>query len=147
MSDKAIVKELQKFQADATVYYQKLRHYHWHVEGKMFFALHSKFEELYNHWAEMVDEIAERALIIGGKAIPTLKEILTVAELKEDSEFPKSDEMVKRLTQDLEYLVKEARRLKDLAEEHGDAGTVNLMDEICDVEYKNLWMLHAFLKN
>ncbi|RQV95087.1 DNA starvation/stationary phase protection protein [bacterium] len=146
MSDQTIVQELQKFQADATVYYQKLRHYHWHVTGKQFFALHAKFEGYYDHWAELVDEIAERILTIGGKALPTLKEILAKAELKEDPEFPKAEEMVLRITKDLEHIVKEARRIKAIAEEHGDAGTVNMMDELCDVEYKNLWMLHSFLK-
>lgn len=147
MSDQAIVQELQKFQADATVYYQKLRHYHWHVTGKQFFALHAKFENYYDHWAALVDEIAERILTIGGKALPTLKEILAKAQLKEDPEFPVAEEMVLRITKDLEHIVKEARRIKVLAEEHGDAGTVNMMDELCDVEYKNLWMLHSFLKD
>jgi len=147
MSDKAIVEALQKFQADATVYYQKLRHYHWHVQGKGFFVLHQRFEEMYSHWADLIDDIAERILTIGGHALPTLKEVLGHAELKEDARFPKADEMVVNITKDLEYIVKQARKVKALAEEHDDAGTVDMMDELCDVEYKNLWMLHAFLKD
>ncbi|MFP3855078.1 MAG: ferritin-like domain-containing protein, partial [Anaerolineales bacterium] len=33
--------------ADFTVFYQKLRHYHWNIKGEEFFMLHEKFKEIY----------------------------------------------------------------------------------------------------
>jgi starvation-inducible DNA-binding protein len=39
-----------------TVFYQKLRHYHWNVQGQDFFELHLKFEEVYNKWVVFIDE-------------------------------------------------------------------------------------------
>lgn len=146
MSDKTIIEGLQQLQADATVFYQKLRHYHWHVSGPQFFQLHGKFEELYNHWAEIIDELAERALTVGGQALPTLKEILSRATLKEDSEFPSAKDMMTRIEKDLEAILHEAGKVRELAEKHGDTGTVNMLDDLRDAEYKTLWMLRAFLK-
>ena len=51
MSNKAVVESLNVVLADAIVFYQKLHQYHWVVEGKQFFALHAKFEELYEQYA------------------------------------------------------------------------------------------------
>jgi starvation-inducible DNA-binding protein len=145
MSDQTIVEALQVLQADATVHYQKLRHYHWHVKGEQFFVLHAKFEELYDHWAEFIDDVAERILTIGGTALPTLKDVLKHATLKEDTKFPTAKAMVEAITKDLESMLKSARKIKVLAEKHDDAGTVNMMDNFLDEGYKTLWMLHAFM--
>ena len=56
----AVIDQLNGLLADSTVFYQKLRNYHWFVTGPHFFALHEKFEELYDDWAGKIDEIAER---------------------------------------------------------------------------------------
>jgi starvation-inducible DNA-binding protein len=146
MADKTIIEGLQGLQADATVFYQKLRHFHWHVEGPHFFELHIKFESLYNHWAEVVDELAERAVTLGGKALPTLKEILGRTRLKEVSEVPPAQEMVSHLASDLETIVNAARQLKSAAEKSGDEDTANMLDELTLEESKTLWMLRAFRK-
>ncbi|NCA96370.1 MAG: DNA starvation/stationary phase protection protein, partial [Methanomicrobia archaeon] len=34
--------------ANFSVLFTKLHHFHWFVEGPQFFALHAKFEELYD---------------------------------------------------------------------------------------------------
>ena len=38
--------ELNVLLANYHIYYQKLRNYHWNVEGENFFDLHDKFEEI-----------------------------------------------------------------------------------------------------
>ena len=80
--------------ADATIFYQKLRHYHWNVEGRAFFELHAKFETLYTRWATAIDEIAERILMIGGVPLHTLTSMLKEARLVEDEGIPSAAEMV-----------------------------------------------------
>lgn len=146
MADKAIVEGLQNLQADATVFYQKLRHYHWHVHGPQFFELHAKLEALYTRWAEVIDEIAERAVIIGGSALPTLKDVLNRTALKEESDVPSANEMVARVAADLETIVRNVRQLKAAAEKAGDGDTANMLDELTLAESKTLWMLRAFQK-
>ena len=41
---KEIIQNLNLLVADMTVFYQKLRLYHWNVKGPQFFQLHEKFE-------------------------------------------------------------------------------------------------------
>ena len=69
MPSQTVVNALNAVLADAIVFYQKLHQYHWVVRGRQFFALHGKFEELYDKWAELTDDTAERVLTVGGKPV------------------------------------------------------------------------------
>ena len=61
--------KLNEFLADLNVFYRKLQNYHWNVQGKDFFQVHAKLEELYNEINEQIDEIAEHILILGGQPL------------------------------------------------------------------------------
>lgn len=141
-----VIDGLNRLLADGTVLYQKLRHYHWNVEGSHFFELHAKFEELYTRWAITNDEIAERVLMIGGTPLHTLKAILHSATLAEDPEVPGPPEMVARIEADLNAILTSAGRVIGEAEEAGDRGTVNLLDALRDALEKDVWMLRAWLE-
>ena len=130
--------------ADATVFYQKLRHYHWNVEGRKFFELHAKFEELYAGWAESIDRVAERILMLQAVPLHTLASMLKVARLAEDESVPPAPAMVDRVISDLEALHARAGEVVALAEGAGDRGTANLMDDLCDAMEKDLWMLRTW---
>lgn len=143
---KTIQDTLATLTADGAVFYQKLRHYHWHVKGEGFFILHDKFEELYTRWAVIVDELAERIVNRGGTAPRTLKAVLERTTLKEDDTTPAAGEMVGRLAADLEHFVTGCNRAAKQSAEEGDDITANLLEDIRDEQDKNLWMLKAFLK-
>jgi starvation-inducible DNA-binding protein len=130
--------------ADATVFYQKLRHYHWNVEGQKFFELHAKFEELYTGWAVSIDQIAERVLMIEGVPLHTLASMLQVARLDEDETIPTAPRMVAALLADLQTLHERAGAVIEVADEVGDRGTVNLLDALRDGIEKDLWMLRSW---
>lgn len=129
--------------ADHLVLEQKLRHYHWNVTGPQFFALHAKFEEMYNQVAGSVDEVAERILTVGGEPVRTLAGALQLATIVEDGEKPGALEMVENLRGDLAGLRDRAAAAIGAAEAAGDRGTVNLLDGLCDELEKTVWMLHA----
>lgn len=143
MTKQEIRSSLNTLIADGTVFYQKLRHYHWNVKGPQFFALHSAFETMYDRWADHIDALAERLLTVGEVPIHTLRDVLAQARLQEDPEIPASGEMVRRLAADLERLINFLGDGAAAAEESGDAGTANLLEEIRDGEAKALWMLRA----
>ena len=145
MSNKAVVESLNVVLADAIVFYQKLHQYHWVVEGKQFFALHAKFEELYDHFAGVLDDVAERVLTIGGKPVPTLKRALELATIEEDDSTPGASKMVEIVLADLEKQAGNMAKVIEAAEEAGDRGSANLMDGFCDEIEKTCWMLKAFL--
>lgn len=131
--------------ADAIVLFQKLHHYHWYVKGEQFFGLHVKFEELYNYWMQVFDDVAERVLTVGGEPPRTLAQSLKLTTLKEDETIPGPNDMVKNLIHDFESVVASAGKTLEAAEAEGDRGTTNLLDAIRDQVQKDVWMLKAFL--
>jgi starvation-inducible DNA-binding protein len=131
--------------ADTLVLEQKLRHYHWNVQGPQFFALHAKFEELYDHFADVIDDVAERILTTGGEPVRTLAAALELAAITEDGGKPAALEMVRTLAADLESLRQRAVKGIEAAEAAADRGTTNLLDGLNDELEKTLWMLRATL--
>lgn len=132
--------------SDYQVLTQKLRGYHWTVTGPLFFGLHAKFEELYDDAAEKVDAVAERLAARGVRPPVTLKEQLSMANLREDTGRPSANEMVERVARDLELLNESLRALERSAGEAGDAATQNLAQGYADAQEKTIWMLRAFLE-
>ncbi len=145
MRNENVTQSLNGLLADATLFYQKLRAMHWLVEGREFFALHGKFEALYNSWADHIDDIAERILTVGGKPLATLANMLERARIKEFAGSASGREMVEALVADLEHIVAAAGETISVAENAGDRGTANLLDGIRDEQEKTLWMLKAWL--
>ena len=99
--------KLNEFLADLNVFYRKLQNYHWNVQGKDFFQVHAKLEELYNEINEQIDEIAEHILILGGQPLGTVKDYLDISTIKEaENKKIKSAEIYNNLLSDFEELNK-----------------------------------------
>jgi starvation-inducible DNA-binding protein len=143
-NDEKVIEGLNGLLADATVFYQKLRHYHWNVGGRDFFTLHEKFELLYTAWAVSIDQVAERILTIGGVPPHTLQSMLKESRLQEDETVPAAADMVAETAADLRRLCERVAEVTDAAEEIGDRGTANLMDDLQDALEKEIWMLSAW---
>ena len=140
-----VINSLNEILADSIVLYQKLHHFHWRVQGRGFFQLHAKFEEMYNHFAGVSDEVAERILMIGGQPLASLKQALEISSVQESSEVPAAGDMVIQLRGELDRFRGKIRSAVNLAEEAGDRGSVGLLDPIADALDKEIWMLDAFL--
>nr|MEE4266661.1 DNA starvation/stationary phase protection protein [Candidatus Krumholzibacteria bacterium] len=140
-----VINSLNEILADSIVLYQKLHHFHWRVQGRGFFQLHAKFEEMYNHFAGVSDEVAERILMIGGEPLASLKQALEISSVKESNAVPAASDMVIELRSELNSFRSKIRSAVDQAEEAGDRGSVGLLDPIADALDKEIWMLDAFL--
>lgn len=141
----SIIDQLRQLEADYSVFYRKLRAFHWNVKGPAFFTLHAKFEELYDAFAVKVDELAERALTLGGEPIPTYKAVLDVTRLQEVPEMPDASGMVETLYSDLKDLNQWTRETIESAEKAGDIGTSSLLEDFAVAGEKEAWMLRSFL--
>lgn len=140
-----LINSLNGILADSIVLYQKLHHFHWRVQGRGFFQLHAKFEEMYNHFAGVSDEVAERILMIGGEPLASLKQALELSSVKESAAVPAAGEMVAQLLAELENFRIKVRAAVAEAEKAGDRGSVNLLDPMADALDKEIWMLQAYL--
>ena len=141
----AIIETLRQLEADYSVFYRKLRAFHWNVNGPAFFTLHQKFEELYTAFSTKVDMLAERALTLGGQPIPTYAAVLETARLAEVPEMPHAVGMVEVLYADLKQLNDWTRGAIEQAEDAHDIGTSSMLEDFAVEGEKEAWMLRSFL--
>jgi len=140
----ATAKELNVLLADYHLYYQKLRNFHWNIVGNNFFALHIKFEEMYEDAKIKIDEIAERILTLRFQPTSNLSDYLKMSNLKESPSDSKDTEMVKFLLDDHGKLLKQMRSVVEKADAAGDEGTIDLMGGFIGHIEKVSWMLDAW---
>jgi starvation-inducible DNA-binding protein len=140
-----VVAGLNRLLADATVFYQKVRHYHWNVTGPHFYTLHDEFEEIYEFWSDAIDELAERLRTVDETPVHTLADILDLTELEEDAGTPQADAMVRRVVADLNALDACIQEVAEKAEAADDTGTVTVLDDLSEQIEEDLWMLRAWL--
>lgn len=138
------VQELNILLADYHLYYQKLRNYHWNVIGKNFFDLHEKFEELYDDAKIKVDEIAERILTLRYQPTSNLSEYLEKSNLKESKSDLSDSQMIKNLLDDHGTILKQMRKVIEVAEKGSDEGTIDLIGAYIRELEKTSWMLDAW---
>lgn len=142
-----ILNELNLFLSDLNVFYRKLQNYHWNIEGKDFFLIHSKLEEYYDQINEQIDEVAEYILIRGGEPLGTMKDYLEKTKITEaKNEKVTSDLIFNSLISDYLYLLKNTKSIKKDAENIEDDETSTFMDEYISCYSKILWMLNQSLK-
>ena len=138
-----VANKLNKLLSDYHIHYQNLRAMHWLVKGPNFFQLHEAFEKMYDDAAEKIDEIAERVLILGFKPLHKYEQYLSNAEIKELEEVGNEGQLIERVKQDLQVLLKQEREVDESASDASDEGTIALMTELIPEQEKLLWMLNA----
>lgn len=138
------VKELNVLLADYHLYYQKLRNFHWNILGPHFFALHQKFEEMYDDAMLKIDEIAERILTLRYQPTSNYSDYLNASNLQESPSNIDDRSMIEILLKDHSTLLGQMRKVAKVAEESEDEGTIDLIGAyIRDIE-KTSWMLDAW---
>lgn len=144
----SVVQILNQLLADEYLLYTKTRNYHWNVTGMLFHDLHKFFESQYEQLDEMIDEVAERARTLGGRAVATLQEFAKNSRLSEQpGRFPSDQEMLKELLTDHETLIRHLREELALCmEKYQDAGTSDFLTGLMEQHEKMAWMLRAFFE-
>lgn len=143
----AVVDMLNRLLSDEYVLYTKTRNYHWNVTGPQFNDLHKFFEGQYEELNEIVDEVAERARQLGGRAYGSLAEFAKSARLVEEpGATPAAREMVATLLADHEAVIRTLRAdIGPVAERYKDVGTSDFLTGLLEKHEKMAWMLRAFL--
>lgn len=143
---KSVAEALNATLADTYALYMKTHAYHWNVTGPQFHTLHVMFEEQYREMWAALDEIAERVRALGvfapssGKALSELSAIDNA-----DAQPPAATEMITRLLEGHETLIKRGRDGLAIAEEAGDAASADLLTVRIQTHEKTAWMLRSML--
>lgn len=143
---KKISEGLSRILADSYMVYLKTHNYHWNVTGELFHSLHEQFEEQYTELAEAIDEIAERIRALGHRAPGSFREYSGLTSIEEDSDQPDAREMVQRLAEDNETILRTCREALAPCEEADDEATIDLITHRLKVHSKVAWMLRSHLE-
>ncbi|MDF0707821.1 Dps family protein [Flagellimonas okinawensis] len=141
-----IVVSLNTLLANYQVFYNKLRNFHWNIEGPDFFELHEEFENEYNTVKENIDEVAERIRVFGVKSNFTMKKTLELSKIEEQEKNLSALEMVREVLHDYEILHDSMLDAVNASLETGDVVTENMLTEFMTELEKRHWMFTSFLK-
>ncbi len=142
---KKIAEGLCKLLADTYTLYLKTHNFHWNVTGPMFNTLHLMFETQYNELALAVDSIAERIRALGYPAPGTYKEYAKLSSIAEEEGVPEATEMIRKLVEGQEAVVRTARSLFPVIDAAGDEPSADLLTQRMQTHEKTAWMLRAML--
>lgn len=131
--------------ADAKDLQTQLKQAHWNVKGPNFMALHELFDEINGEVEEYVDEIAERAVQLGGVVYGTARQVAQRSSLPEYPNVVDGRAHVEAVATVMAAFGKLTRAGIDQTSQLGDAVTADLLTEVTSGIDKRLWMVEAHL--
>ena len=144
----ASIAVLNQHLADALDLYLQAKQAHWNVKGPNFIALHELFDDVVEEIAEHADDLAERAVELGGVAMGTVH---VAAEKTRLSAYPlaifSGRDHVVALSAALAQFGKSARQAIDIVATQGDADTADLFTEVSRGVDKLLWKVEAHIQS
>lgn len=124
------------------------KHAHWNVKGPHFFALHELFDKVAAELDEFTDEIAERAVQLGGVASGTIRAISAQSTLPPyPSDAVSGPQHLTAITARLADFAASIRSAIDAATAAGDADTADLFTEVSRGTDKLLWLVEAHIQS
>jgi starvation-inducible DNA-binding protein len=144
---KKAIKLLNERLADCVDLQTQTKQAHWNVKGPHFIGLHELFDQINGAVEDYVDDIAERAVQLGGIAEGTAR---VAAKRSTLVEYPLTaadgHSHVEALSSALAAFGKVARKAIDESNEFGDLDTADLFTEISRGIDKWLWFVEAHLQ-
>lgn len=143
-----VAKLLNEDLANSYLLLVKTKKFHWDVVGPQFRTLHQLWEEQYQALTETIDSIAERVRTLGGYPVGTMEGFLKVTSLKEDpGDIPVATEMVARLVDDHEQIIRGLREhIDQCSENFHDEGTADFLTGLMEGHEQMAWMLRSFIE-
>lgn len=141
-----LVGQLNVLLSEYQILYMNVRGYHWNIQGRVFFELHAKFEEIYNDLVVKVDEIAERVLTLEGKPVHSYSQYLELSDIDEAIDITNGKVAVEQVLQSYRVLLIKQRDILSNAADLNDEGTAALMSNYISQQEKETWMMNAYLQ-
>jgi starvation-inducible DNA-binding protein len=132
--------------ADAIDLQTQTKQAHWNVKGPSFIALHELFDKVNEDVEEYVDDLAERAVQLGGVAEGTARTIAKRSSLPEyPANLANGKDHVEALSTVLAAFGKTIRAAIDTSDELRDKDTADLFTGISRGVDKWLWFVESHL--
>lgn len=130
---------------DGVDLFSQIKVAHWNVRGHHFLPVHELFDAIAGRVLGYVDDLAERAVTLGGRAQGTARQAAHGSRLSESPAVHKDLELVASVSERLEQFARGLRTLRELADHHGDLDTDDLATGMIRSLEKDGWFLRAHL--
>jgi starvation-inducible DNA-binding protein len=140
-----LYKSLSDIQASLFVLFHKTSAYHWNVTGTDFYQFHKVFNEQYDEIFEEIDRLSEHMRYLDVKPLSSLSRVIEVSKVGEGKSGITGINMVKDLLKCNESCIQLMTTTSDLAEEMGQRGTCNVLDDLIESAGKRVYFLRSFV--
>jgi starvation-inducible DNA-binding protein len=137
----AVADRLGAVLADSYQLFIKTQGVHWNVSGPNFYGLHKLTQDQYEDLYEAIDEIAERIRSLGQVAPATYRAYGEMGRIRDEESDPTPEAQLQTLVRDNGLLCETLRDAIEVAEEHGDVVTADLLTQRLSRHEQNGWML------
>ena len=127
------------------MHYQNLRSLHWNIKGSNFFELHIKYEELYNRTQIIIDDIAERLLVLETVPYFNFTQYIKESLIHENEYITDGNQGMQYIVKAQETLLKLENEILTLSGEINDEGTSAMMSDLIREKEKTNWMFKSWL--
>ncbi len=132
--------------ADGLDLHGAIKSAHWNVKGPLFPSLHPLLETIATGLAEHNDDVAERAVTLGGRVHGTARHVASASRLTPYPEETSRDlEHVRLVADRIEGYLAGVRAAREVADEEKDQDTVDLLTGVVEALEKHGWFLRATL--
>ena len=141
-----VIAALDQIVVDGVDLYTQIKVAHWNVRGPLFKQVHEQLDELAGHVAGHVDDLAERAVTLGGRASGTARQAAARSRLDELPADARRDlELVRLVAERAEAWLRGLHAARAVADAHGDLDTDDLLTGVIRATEKDGWFLRATL--
>jgi starvation-inducible DNA-binding protein len=141
-----LVQALNKVMADTFTMYYKTHSYHWNVEGPDFYEYHTFLEMIYTEVYEVIDTIAEHLRALGAYAPTNVMKLYNMSTVQQDDTVVGAIQMIRNLSDANNVVLLSLMKAYKIAEDAGEIGVSNFLQDRVIAHQKHGWMLKATLK-
>jgi starvation-inducible DNA-binding protein len=143
---RAICDALSAVLVDGLDLYTQLKVAHWNIKGPHFAALHPLFDQFAQDASVNNDDVAERVRTLGFLSVGTSKHVAKNTRLTEYPQDVTVDlEHVALLSERIGTYLAGVRSAREVAREHEDDDTFDLLTKVVEQFEKHAWFLAATL--
>ena len=137
---------LKRAFANTHAMYIKSHGYHWNGVGANFPQYHAFFESIYEELYGAIDSFAEHIRACGAYAPASYSELSSLASIQDERGVPSMLEMIQVLYSDNQIVLDSLRAAYEAAEEAGEIGLSNYLQDRYDAHMKHAWQLRSTLR-
>lgn len=140
-----LIEQMKLLLGSSFALYLKVHGFHWNVRGADFYQYHSFLEKIYTELYEGLDAIAEEIRALDAYAPASLGRYKQLSVVQDEDRVLQPGEMFNIILSDISSLLTEIKKGYELAEQAGEIGLSNFLQDKYDAHKKLSWMIKSTL--